>query len=74
MARQRHARSPKPDGALKLGTSYGGLGGGKLTDISNLPVGVARDRALDLDDYLYCRVREHKGEKIRYTTFSLPVR
>jgi hypothetical protein len=61
------------DSALKLGTSYGGLGGGKLTDISKLPASVARDRAVDLDDYLYCRVREHKGEKIRYTTFSLPI-
>jgi hypothetical protein len=56
---------------LRLGSSFSGLGGSRLTDISEMKSTVARDHEEQLDLYLSCRMRDNNNERIRYSRFCL---
>jgi hypothetical protein len=56
---------------LRLGSSFSGLGGARLSEISYLSDTVAKSHQSLVERYLTCRVRESDGIRIRYFTFSL---
>jgi hypothetical protein len=56
---------------LKLGSSFSGLGRNRVSEITALPDAVAAANDALLDQYLNCRVRDNKGERVRYFTSCL---
>jgi hypothetical protein len=56
---------------LKLGSSFSGLGRHRVCEITALPDAVAAANEGLLDQYLNCRVRDNRGDRVRYFTSSL---
>jgi hypothetical protein len=56
---------------IRIGTSFESLGIGKESEISYLAEGEARIREAEVDRYLQRIEREHLGEKLLYTLFTL---
>jgi hypothetical protein len=56
---------------LELGTSFGGLGGQKISKITRLPRSFVTQQRHRLQQYLAGRIRDQAGIKIRYYTISL---
>jgi hypothetical protein len=54
---------------LRMGGSFSGLGGARLTEIS--PLSDVESKEAILDEYLNHRVRESDGQRVRYFGFSL---
>lgn len=58
-------------GGLRVGTSFRSLGLSKESEISRFTKAEAELREQEIDRYLYRKVREHNGERIMYSTFSI---
>lgn len=58
-------------GGLRLGTSYNSLGLGRDSEISFLTAEEAEAREAEVDRYLQRVEKEHKGEKLLYSLFTL---
>ncbi len=56
---------------IRIGTSFGSLGISKESEISYLTEEEARTRESEVDRYLQRIEREHLGEKLLYTLFTL---
>jgi hypothetical protein len=56
---------------LRLGTSFSGMGGSKVSEISILEPLIAADREREVDQYLTRQLRDIQGRRVRYNVFSL---
>lgn len=56
---------------LRLGTSFQSLGVGKVAELSELSEEVAVVFEATANGYLRKEIREHKGEKLKFVSFSL---
>jgi hypothetical protein len=56
---------------FRIGTSYRSLGIGKDSEISKLSAIEAGEIEIEIDRFLINRIRDHYGERLIYTTFSL---
>lgn len=57
-------------GGLEIGTSFSGLGK-KVSKITKLSQEEAKNEEKEIEQYLQRNVREHEGERLYYTTFTL---
>lgn len=58
-------------GGVRVGTSFNSLGISKIAEISILSPMEAELREMEVDQYLQREMREHNGERLRYTLFTL---
>jgi hypothetical protein len=59
------------DAGLRFGTSFSDIGVGKDSEICKMTLDEATDRGQLLDNHLQMRVREQKGDRVVYSTFTL---
>jgi hypothetical protein len=57
---------------IAMGTSINGLGGGRISEIRDLSIEEAEEREEIIKRFVINKIREYKGNKIRYLAFTMP--